>query len=170
MGEFGRGSFGERVVMTCQICMNAHHEGQKEVYVEDKQTGAYARKVCPLCMCLDCVQLHDDPIRAKIRPLMMGQTIQTQYNLNVEERKPGEAPTRRNIHIKAPGPLNVPAALKQMGDLLGFNAPETPTQHALPQSVACEGLRCRKNATSRCISCNEPLCVKCLKSHECDGG
>ena len=73
-----RGSFGERVVMTCQVCMNGHHEGQKEVYVEDPRTGAYARKICPLCMCLDCVQTHDDPIRRQIRPLMKGQTLAQQ--------------------------------------------------------------------------------------------
>lgn len=164
MTEFGRGSFGERIVMACQVCHNPHHGDKKEVWVQDPQTGAYAQKVCPLCMCLDCVQQFDDPIRAKIRPLMMGQTLQTQYNLNVEERKPGEAPTRKNIHIKGPGPLNVPAALKQMGDLLGLRAPEPPPRHHLPQAVACG---CGKNATSRCISCDVPLCVKCLKAHDC---
>lgn len=166
MSEFSRGSFGERVVMTCQVCMNPHHDSAKEVFVQDKQTGAYAKKICPLCMCLDCVQLHDDPIRSKIRPLMMGQTLQTSYNLNVDEHMPGKEPTKRNISIKAPGPLNVPAALKQMGDLmgLGLQGPKQP-QHNLPQTVACIG--CRKNASCRCVSCNEPLCVKCLKSHDC---
>lgn len=164
MSEFGRGSFGERVVMTCQVCMNAHHESAKEVFVQDKRTGAYAKKVCPLCMCLDCVQLHDDPIRSKIRPLMMGQTLQSTYNLTVDEHMPGKVPTRRNIHIKAPGPLNVPEALKQMGDVIGLGAPEAAPQHALPHTVPCG---CGKNATSRCISCNDPLCVKCLKAHEC---
>jgi hypothetical protein len=164
MNEFGRGSFGERVVMTCQVCMNAHHEGQKMVYVQDKRTGAYAQKICPLCMCLDCVQLHDDPIRARIRPLMMGQTLQSQYHLTVDEQIPGQQPRKRNISIKAPGPLNVPDAIKQMGDVLGLQAPQPPEQHKLAQTVLCG---CRKNAASRCISCDTPLCMKCLKSHDC---
>lgn len=164
MTEFDRGSFGERVIMTCQVCMNQHHDSAKEVFVQDRQTGAYAKKICPLCMCLDCVQLHDDPIRSKIRPLMMGQTLQTSYNLNVDEHLPGKEPTKRNIRIQGPGPLNVPAALKQMGDLMGLSGPEQAPTHALPQSVGCS---CGKNASSRCISCNAPLCIKCLKAHDC---
>ncbi len=164
MSEFSRGSFGERVVMTCQVCKQSHHEGQKPVYVKDKATGAYTQRICPLCMCLDCVQLHDDPIRAKIRPLMMGQTLQSQYHLTVDECMPGEKPTKRHILIKAPGPLDVPAALKQMGNVLGLNAPEPPPKHALPLTVLCG---CRKNAVSKCISCEVPLCMKCLKSHDC---
>lgn len=158
-----RGSFGERVVMTCQVCMNGHHEGQKEVYVEDPRTGAYARKICPLCMCLDCVQTHDDPIRRQIRPLMMGQTLAQQYHLTVDEHLPGQAPRKRNITIKAPGPLNVPDAIRKMGDVLGLQ-PSTPSgQHKLGQT-ACG---CSKNAVSRCIGCDEPLCMKCLKAHDC---
>jgi UDP-N-acetylmuramyl tripeptide synthase len=164
VNEFSRGSFGERVVMTCQVCMNSHHEGRKEVFVQDPKTGAYAKKICPLCMCLDCVQLHDDPIRRQIRPLMMGQTLQSTYNLNVDHHEPGQQPTKRNIHIKAPGPLNVSDAMKAIGDLLGLQAPGQQARHALPQAVGCG---CGKNATSRCISCEAPLCMKCLKNHEC---
>lgn len=160
------GGFGEKITMLCAVCNSPHHDSKKDVFVQDRQTGAYKKSVCPLCMCLDCVQLYDDPIRSKIRPLMMGQTLQSQYNLNVDEFKPGEAPTKRNIHIKAPGPLDVPAALKAMGDLLGLGLqpPETP-RHRLPQAVGCG---CGKNATSKCISCDEPLCMKCLKSHDCE--
>ena len=164
MTEFSRGSFGERVIMTCMCCQNSHHEAAKEVFVQDQQTGAYKKAVCQLCVCLDCVQQHDDPIRKHLRPLVMGQTLQSQYNLNVDEFKPGQEPTKRRISIKAPGPLNVREAIKGMGDVLGLHAPEPPPQHHLPQTVACG---CGKNATSRCISCNEALCVKCLKSHEC---
>jgi hypothetical protein len=160
----GHGSFGERVVMTCMVCGNGHHDGQKEVYVQDAQTGAYARKLCPLCMCLDCVQIHDDPIRRQIRPLMMGQTLAQQYHLTVDEHLPGQPARRRNITIKAPGPLNVPEAIRQMGDLMGLQGPEAPPRHNLQQSVACG---CRKNAVSKCIACEMPLCIKCLKTHDC---
>jgi hypothetical protein len=160
------GGFGERIIMVCQACRSNHHEGQKEVLIQDDRTGTYRKAVCPLCVCLDCVQTGDDPIRKHLRPLMMGQTLQTQYNLNVDEFKPGQTPTKRNIHIKAPGQLNVPEALKAMGNLMGLEPPAPPPRHNIGQAVACG---CGKNATSRCISCNVPLCVKCLKSHECEG-
>ncbi len=137
MNEFGRGSFGERMIMTCQVCMNSHHDGQKEVFVQDPQSGAYKKAICPLCICLDCVQQHDDPIRKQIRPLMMGQTLQSEYNLDLAEHKPGEAPTRRMLNIKAPGPLNVHEAIKKMGDVLGLQSPEAPPQHRLPQAAGC---------------------------------
>jgi hypothetical protein len=164
------GSFGERIEMQCQVCVNPHHDGPKEVFVQDRQTGAYGKKVCPLCMCLDCVQRFDDPIRTKIRPLMMGQTLQSQYNLNMEEfdkKKGHTAPVRRQISIKAPGPLNVPEVLKQIGELmgLGLQAPTAAPRHAI--GVACKG-RCGKSAVSKCIACEAPLCMKCLKVHECD--
>jgi hypothetical protein len=170
MTEFGRGSFGERVVMTCQVCMNPHHEGQKEVFVQDRQTGAYKKAICPLCMCLDCVQTHDDPIRAKVRPLMMGQTLQSQYNLTIDEfdkAKGHTAPVRRQLSIKAPGPLNMQEVLAQMGGLLGLQPPASAPKHNIGQAIACG---CGKNATSKCIACELPLCMKCLKSHDCDEG
>jgi hypothetical protein len=168
VSEFNRGSFGERISMTCQVCRGTcHGDVRKEVFVQDPATSAYKKAVCPMCLCLDCVQKEDNPIRAQLRPRMMGQTLRSQYNLNVDEFKPGEAPTKRNIHIKAPGPLDVPAALKAMGDLLGLQSPESPPRHRLPQAVGCG---CGKNATSKCISCEMPLCMKCLKSHDCDEG
>lgn len=165
MSEFGRGSFGERIVMQCQICQNPHHEDQKECFVQDPKTGAYKKAVCPLCMCLDCVQMKDDPIRAKVRPLMMGQTLQSEYNLTVDENKPGEKPTKRRISFKAPGPLNMKEVIGQMGGLLGLQPPTAPPP---PRQVgyACG---CGKNATSKCISCEVPLCIKCLRNHECEG-
>lgn len=161
------GSFGERIVMQCQVCGNPHHDSAKEVFVNDPRSGAYAKKVCPLCMCLDCVQHFDDPIRAKVRPLMMGQTLQSQYNLTVDERKPGEAPTKRQLSIKGPGPLNLPEMLKQMSDVMGvgLQAPTPPTRHNI--GIGCA---CGKNAVSKCISCEKPLCMKCLKVHDCDEG
>lgn len=165
MTEFDRGSFGERMVMVCQICGSNHHDGQKEVMVQDEQTGRYRKAMCALCCCIDCVQLADDPIRKQIRPLMMGQTIQSTYNLNVEERKPGQEATRRNIVHKGPGPLDIRKVLNQMQGALGLQAPQAPPQHRIPQAVACG---CGKNASSRCISCDVPLCVKCLKVHECE--
>jgi hypothetical protein len=95
---------------------------------------------------------------------MMGQTLQSTYNLNVDEFKPGQQPTKRNISIKAPGPLNVPEALKLMGGLLGLQPSAPPPTHRLGQT----GCGCGKNATSRCIACEAPLCIKCLKAHECE--
>lgn len=168
MTEFGRGSFGERVIMTCIVCNNNHHDSAKEVYVQDPKTGAYARKICPLCMCLDCVQQHDDPIRQKVRPMMMGQTLQTNYNLEVDEFKPGTAgPVRKRIEITGPGPLNIQKAIANMQGALGLqNSVPPPPQHRLQQATGCG---CGKNATSRCISCDVPLCMKCLKAHECEG-
>lgn len=158
-----RGGFGERITMICNVCGNPHHADKKEVYKQDPKTGAYRKMICPLCLCLDCVQLHDDPIRRQIRPLMMGQTLQSKYNLNVDEFKPGQQPTKRNIEINAPGPLNVPEALKVMGDLLGLQPSAPQPRHNIGQA----GCRCGKNAISRCIGCDEPLCMKCLKGHEC---
>lgn len=159
------GNFGERIVMQCQVCSNPHHDTAKEVYVQDRQTGAYSKRNCPLCMCLDCVQQFDDPIRAKVRPLMMGQTLQSQYNLTVDENVKGQAPTKRQISIKAPGPLNLPEILKQMGEAMGvgLQAPTPQPRHAI--GIAC---RCGKNAVSKCIACEKPLCMKCLKTHECE--
>lgn len=156
-----RGGFGERITMVCQVCGNGHHNDGKEVFKQDPKTGAYRKLICPLCLCLDCIQLKDDPIRRQVRPLMMGQTLQSTYNLNVDEHQPGQPPTKRNIQINAPGPLNVPEALKAMGNLLGH---QSAPQHRLGR-VGCG---CGKNAASRCISCDVPLCMKCLKSHECD--
>jgi hypothetical protein len=165
VSEFNRGSFGERISMTCQLCHGVcHGDTKKEVFVPDPATGAYRKAVCPMCLCLDCVQREDNPIRAQLRPRMMGQTLQSQYNLTVDEFKPGGTPTKRNLQINAPGPLDVPAALKAMSNLLGLQPP-APPRHNIPQAVACG---CGKNATSRCISCNAPLCIKCLKSHDCD--
>src|SRR4029077_8259046 len=138
---------------------------KKEVFAQDPNTGAFMKGMCPLCMCLDCVQQFDDPIRQKTRPLRRGQRIHPQYNRTVDEFKPGDKePTKRRLTINAPGPLNMKQAVKEMGNLLGLQPPEPPKQHRLPQAVAC---RCAKNATSRCISCDVPLCVKCLKAHEC---
>lgn len=159
-----RGGFGERMTMICQVCGSAHHEDKKEVYVADNQTGSYKKAICPLCLCLDCVQLKDDPIRRQVRPMMMGQTLQSQYNLNVDEFKPGEQPTKRNIQINAPGPLNVRDALQVMGGLLGLQQPAPAPRHRLGQT----GCGCGKNAVSKCISCEAPLCMKCLKAHECE--
>lgn len=163
--EFGRGSFGERIVMQCQVCMNPHHGDKKEVFVQDPQTGAYKKAICPLCMCLDCVQQFDDPIRQKVRPMMMGQTLQSQYNLTIDEHEKGKAPTKRQLSIKAPGPLNLPEVLKQMGEVMGvgLQPPAPPPKHNLGQACGCG-----KNAVSRCISCEVPLCMKCLKVHECE--
>jgi hypothetical protein len=157
-----RGSFGERMVMICAVCNNNHHDGGKEVFVPDA-TGVVRRMKCPLCCCLDCVQMADDPIRRQIRPLMMGQTLQSKYNLSVEEYKPGQAPTRKNIEINAPGPLNLKDAMAQIGGMLGLQPSATAARHNLGQA----GCRCGKNAVSRCIGCEEPLCMKCLKGHEC---
>lgn len=159
-----RGGFGERIVMVCQVCGSSHHEDRKEVYIPDKQTGEYRKAICPLCLCLDCVQLKDDPIRRQVRPMMMGQTLQSQYNLNVDEFKPGQEPTKRNIQINAPGPLNVPEALQLMGGILGLQQPTPKKIHRIGQ-VGCG---CGKNATSRCIACDAPLCMKCLRAHECE--
>lgn len=166
MTEFGRGSFGESISMTCQVCMNPHHDRAQEVLVQDKQTGAYAKKICPLCMCLDCVQKFDDPIRAKVRPMMMGQTLQTSYNLNVEEfdkKKGHTAPVKRQIQHTGPGPLNLQHMLKQMGEVMGVGLQAPQQQHKL--GVGCS---CGKNAVSKCINCETPLCMKCLKEHECE--
>ena len=160
-----RGSFGETIVMQCQVCGNPHHDTAKEVLIQDRQTGAYARKVCPLCMCLDCVQKFDDPIRAKVRPLMMGQTLQSQYNLTVDENVKGQAPTKRQIQVNAPGPLNLPEILKQMGEAMGVGLQGPPQQPRHAIGIAC---RCGKNAVSKCIACEKPLCMKCLKAHECE--
>jgi hypothetical protein len=158
------GGFGERITMICAVCSSAHHDSSKEVYVHDAQTGAYRKAICPLCVCLDCCQLHNDPIRSKIRPLMMGQTLAQQYHLTVDEHLPGQPARKRNITIKAPGPLNVPEAIKAMGDLMGLQGPEAPPRHNLQQSVPCN---CSKNAVSKCIACEMPLCIKCLKTHDC---
>ena len=165
MTEFGRGSFGEAIVMTCQVCMNPHHEGPKEVFVPNPATGAYAKKVCPLCMCLDCVQKFDDPIRAKVRPLMMGQTLQSNYNITMEQfdtKKGDTAPVKRQIQHSGPGPLNLQNVLQQMGEVfgVGLQQPATPR-------LGVHGCGCGKNAVSRCITCERPLCMKCLKTHEC---
>jgi hypothetical protein len=170
MTEFSRGSFGETIVMQCQVCMNPHHDGPKEVLVQDQRTSAYAKKLCPLCMCLDCVQKFDDPIRTQVRPLMMGQTLRSQYNLTIEEfdkRKGHTAPVSRQLQINGPGPLNLQDLLKQMGDVMGvgLQQPQPQRQHKL--GIACP---CGKNAVSKCINCEKPLCMKCLKIHECDEG
>lgn len=168
MTEFGNsGSFGERIVMQCQICHNRHHDSAKEVYVQDPKTGVYAKKICPLCMCLDCVQTSDDPIRAKIRPLMMGQTFKTEYNLTVDEfdkAKGHTSPQVRNLNLQAPGPLNLKEAIAQIGGLMGLQSPQPPPRPAIGQAVACG---CGKNASSKCIQCDVPLCMKCLKVHDC---
>jgi hypothetical protein len=164
MSEFGRGSFGERMIMVCQVCNNNHHESGKEVFVPDPRTGVVKRMKCPLCCCLDCVQTSDDPIRRQIRPLMMGQTLSSKYNLNVDEFKPGQQPTKRNISINAPGPLNMKDAMAQIQGMLGLQAAE-PRRHGIGQAVGCG---CWKNAVSKCIGCEAPLCMKCLKSHDCD--
>lgn len=158
-----RGGFGERIVMICMVCNNNHHAAGHEVFVPD-QTGVVRRMRCPLCCCLDCVQTADDPIRKQIRPLMMGQTLQRSYNLNVDEFKTGQQQTRRNIQISGPGPLNLKDAMAQISGMLGLQASQTPPMHRLGQT----GCGCGKNATSRCIACEAPLCIKCLKSHECE--
>lgn len=162
------GNFGERIVMVCQLCGSPHHDQPKEVHVQDPKTGAWGRKRCPLCVCLDCVQTHNDPVRQHLRPLMMGQTLNSQYNLDVEEFDKGKGhtePVRKRLTIKAPGPLNVPEAIKAMGEFLGLAAPEPSKRHRIAQATACA---CGKNATSKCISCDVPLCMKCLKAHECE--
>ncbi len=165
MTEFDRGSFGERVVMQCQVCNNPHHGEPKEVFVPDPRTGAYAKKLCPLCMCLDCVQQFDDPIRSKVRPLMMGQTLQSECNLTMEQHVPGEGPTKKTFNLKGPGRLNLPELLKQMGDVMGIGLQPTAAAPRHNLAVACG---CGKNATSKCIACEKPLCIKCLKAHGCD--
>jgi hypothetical protein len=159
------GSFGESIIMQCQLCQNPHHDSPKKCFIQDRQTGAYAEKVCPLCMCLDCVQKYDDPIRARVRPLMMGQTFQSQYNLTVEENIKGQAPRTRNIQHNAPGPLNLPEVLKQIGGILGVGLQPASGQPRHNVGYACS---CGKNAISKCIGCEKPLCMKCLKAHECD--
>jgi hypothetical protein len=158
------GEFGERLVMVCQICKGNHHDSNKEVFVKDPATGAWKKAMCAICCCLDCVQLADDPIRMQLRPLMMGQTLESTYNLTVDEHHPGQAPTRRRITSKAPGPLDMKKTIQGMQGLLGLQPSAAPPVHKLPQTVSCD---CGKNAASRCIACDVPLCMMCLKAHEC---
>jgi len=167
MTEFNRGSFGERVTMVCAVCTNNHHAQNAEVFVTDQRNGVRRRARCPICCCLDCIQTADDPIRTQLRPRIMGQTLSSQYNLEVEEFKPGTpGPVKKLLNIKAPGPLNLQDAMASIQGLLGLQPSVPAKQHRIGQAVGCGN--CRKNATSRCISCDLPLCMKCLKIHDCD--
>lgn len=166
MTEFDRGSFGERMTMVCAVCGSNHHGNNAEVFVRDQKTGVVRRARCPLCCCLDCVQLSSDPIRTQLRPLIMGQTLQSQYNLEVEELKKGMAgPVKRMLNIKAPGPLNLQDAMSSIQGLLGLQPAASSKRHRIGQATGCG---CGKNAVSKCIACDVPLCMKCLKSHDCE--
>jgi hypothetical protein len=137
MSYYEHGEWG-RIVMICQVCKTKCHEsGPKEVFVQDPTTGAYRKAKCPMCVCHDCVQLADDPLRAGLAPHMLGQT--------------------------AAKPFNIEQALNDMKGALGLVF-DPPKQHALPRSAACE---CGEPARSRCISCDEALCSRCVKGHKC---
>jgi hypothetical protein len=164
VSEFSRGSFGERVTMVCAVCQNNHHEPNREVFVRD-QSGVVRRGRCPICCCLDCVQTADDPIRTQLRPLIMGQTLQSQYNLEAEEfdkRKGHTGPVRRKIEMRGPGPLNLRDAMREIQGLLGVQPTTEPTRR-----IGTTGCGCGNAATSRCIDCDLPLCGKCLGKHKC---
>lgn len=153
--------FGGRIVMLCQVCKSAcHPDGPKEVFVQDKETGAFRKAMCPLCICHDCVQVNDDPVRRQLAPLILGQTMESGPRI-VLERDGGK-------HTEnMPGPFSIEKAIAEMR--LGLVYEEPKKAHALPtpRSASCA---CAAVASARCISCSEAFCPRCLKAHECREG
>lgn len=137
MSFYKHDGFGQ-IVMICQVCKTKCHEaGPKEVFVRDEKTGVFRKATCPMCVCHDCVQLADDPIRAGLAPQILGQTTAK--------------------------PFNIEQALGEAREHLGLVF-EPQKRHALPRSASCE---CGEPARSRCITCDEALCSRCVKDHKC---
>lgn len=135
-----------RIVMLCQVCgTSCHADGPKQGYFVDRKATpkgglpVYKKGTCPMCVCHDCIQLADDPVRAGLAPGIMGQTFSS--------------------------PFNIEQAISGLQGQLGL-IQEPERRRALPGSVACG---CGAPARSRCISCDEAHCLGCQKVHECRG-
>lgn len=143
MSYYQHGSEGQ-IVMICQVCnTRCHADGPKKGYFLNKEETekqgrpVYFHATCPLCVCHDCVQLADDPVRAGLAPAILNQTMSNPFNLG--------------------------QAIDGLANKLGL-VPEPEKRHALPRSAAC---MCGEPARSRCISCDEALCGRCVKGHHC---
>ena len=144
MPYYDHGPMGE-IVMICQVCRTRCHKDQpKDVEVEvgrdDLGRTVYRRGQCKKCVCHDCVQLADDPARRALAPALLNQTTAAPFNLE--------------------------QALKSIVGELGLGVrptPEPPPRLHGPAPCACAA-----PARSRCISCDAPLCARCLKKHKCN--
>lgn len=130
------------IVMICQVCKTrCHADKPKPVEVEigrdARERPIYRQGVCKRCVCHDCVQLADDPARRAIAPAILGQTTAAPFNLE--------------------------QALKSIAGELGLGAPPAPE----PRRLGVASCSCAATAKSRCISCDAPLCTKCLRKHRC---
>jgi hypothetical protein len=143
MSYYNHGPDGQ-IIMICQICKTKHHDEPKQVYVVDQEASRRSRKptyrmaTCKMCVCHDCLQLADDPIRAELAKRVMGQTIESRFNLE--------------------------KALGGVADQLGLTM-DRPKRHALQRVAACG---CGVRAEIRCIHCDEASCHKCARVHRCD--
>lgn len=59
-------------------------------------------------------------------------------------------------------PFSIEHAMKGLGEALGLRAPAPQRRIGRKEYCSCGG-----TAKSRCISCDEPLCGKCLERHRC---
>jgi len=158
MKDYEIGPEGQ-IVMLCQVCgSRCHAEGAKEgLFVDRKATEesgspVYKRGRCPMCCCHDCVQVSDDPVRAHLKPLVLGQTTDAGVHKLKDEKYSTKFP--------APGPLNIADAMKDIQGLLGNSEPQKP--QTLPAPLQC---RCGEPAVSRCLCCEDPFCARCLELH-----
>jgi hypothetical protein len=150
---------GGQLVMLCQVCKTKHHDEPKKVFIHEKDSDSYREGVCRLCVCHDCIQLADDPVRKKLAPLIMGQTLGTDYRINTT--KDGKEVT---LEHKGPGLFSLEKAIKESGVLKLM--PVDPPRHALPRASACG---CGAEPRFRCVKCDEALCLKCQNTHVCQG-
>jgi hypothetical protein len=69
------------LVMVCQVCGGkCHSNGPVKVWKKN-DAGMHQQFECKLCICSDCCQLADDPIRRQLAGMMLGQTREQPFNI-----------------------------------------------------------------------------------------
>lgn len=124
-------------MMICQLCKTrCHADGPKQVHIQDSGSGQLRQAQCPACICHDCVQISDDPVRRQIAPLVLGQTVDGGGG--------------------RPGLFSIQDAISKIDPRLALK-PIDPDRRRL-ESRLCW---CGSPGRTRCIACSVPICSAC---------